>query len=140
MLRLSRRVEYALLALQYLARHRSIASVREIAQAYQLSSEFLAKVLQQLVRAQIVSAHHGVHGGYILLQHPQILTVADIVDAVENPWAGLVDCRLGEDQCSLFPRCTIRHPLAVLEHRLRGILNSMTLAELVEYTEAEQTP
>jgi len=140
MLRLSRRVEYALLALQYLARHRGIASAREIAQAHSLSEEFLAKVLQQLARAGIVSAHHGVHGGYILLQHPQRLTIGAVIDAVENPWSGLVECRIAEHNCALFSHCTIRHPIAVLEHQLRRVLDSMTIAELVEYAQVEPTP
>jgi Rrf2 family protein len=138
MLRLSRRVEYALLALQYLARRRGTASVREIAQVYGLSAEFLAKVLQQLCRAGILSAQHGVHGGYMLLQHPTMVTIGSVIDAVESPWAGLVECRSDARQCSLFEHCTIRHPLAVLEHRLRSVLESMTVAELVEHAETEQ--
>lgn len=138
MLRLSRRVEYALLALQYLARHSGKAiSVREIAQTYGLSSEFLAKVLQQLARAGIVSSHHGIHGGYLLVHHPRTLSLGAIIDAVETPWAGLVECRTGQERCALFPQCTIRHPLTVLEQRFRSLLDSTTLAELVEHPEVQ---
>lgn len=137
MLRLSRRVEYALLALQYLARRGSTASVREIAQAYCLSPEFLAKVLQQLARAGIVRAQHGLYGGYALRQPPHHLTLATIISAVENLWAGLVECRTSQERCALFQYCTIRHPLSVLENRVRAILESTTLAELVEPTHVQ---
>ncbi|GBD07106.1 HTH-type transcriptional regulator CymR [bacterium HR21] len=141
MLRLSRRVEYALLALQYLARHHGKAvSVREIAQAYGLSGEFLAKVLQQLARSGIVGSHHGVYGGYFLMHHPRALTLGAIIDAVEAPWTGLVECRTGEERCALFLHCTIRHPLTVLEQRFRSILDSTTLAELVEHPAVQPLP
>lgn len=139
MLRLSRRIEYALLALQYLARRRRVSSVREIAHVYHLSPEFLAKVLQQLCRAGIVDAQHGVRGGYVLLHPPQSLTLATIIEAVEDSWTGLVECRTEPNQCVLFPHCTIRRPLSVLEDRFRAVLESTTLAELVEHTEAQPT-
>ncbi|MCS7176301.1 MAG: Rrf2 family transcriptional regulator [Candidatus Kapabacteria bacterium] len=137
MLRLSRRVEYALLALYHLARHPGIATAREIACAYNLSSEFLAKVLQQLSRARLIRAHHGVHGGYSLLQPPEMITLSMVIDAVEGEWGGLVECRGDEHRCHIFPQCTIRHPLAVLEHRLHDLLASTTLAELVGYSRVE---
>ncbi len=141
MLRLSRRVEYALLALQHLARCPGQAvSVRQIARAHGLSEEFVAKVLQRLARAGIVRSHHGVRGGYVLVQSPSALTIGTVIDAVESPWTGLVECRIGKDRCTLVPYCTIRRPLAVLEQRFRSVLDSMTIAELVEHPEIQPLP
>jgi len=137
MLRISKRVEYALLALRHLAQQPGVASAREIARAYNLSVELLGKVLQSLARAGLLYAQHGVQGGYALLQHPKMITLRAVVEAVEPGWRGLVDCSAADELCYVYERCTIRQPLALLERRLQELLDSMTIAELLEVPSSE---
>ncbi len=137
MLRISKRVEYALLALRHLAQQPGVVSAREIAQAYNLSAELLGKVLQSLARTGLLYVQHGVQGGYALLQHPKMITLRAVVEAVEPGWRGLVDCSAPDELCYVYERCTIRQPLALLERRLQELLDSMTIAELLEVPSSE---
>ena len=66
MLRLSKKADYALMAMRHLAAHgdREAVSARELAEAYDIPSELLAKVLQRLVRSRLLESHQGIRGGY----------------------------------------------------------------------------
>ena len=68
MLRLSKKADYALMALKHLAADAShgTASAREIAEQYDIPLELLAKVLQQLTRRGLLLSQMGIHGGYHL--------------------------------------------------------------------------
>jgi DNA-binding IscR family transcriptional regulator len=61
MLRLSKKADYALLAMRHLAAHadRGAVSARELAEAYDLPPELLAKVLQKLVRGRFAELQPG---------------------------------------------------------------------------------
>jgi Rrf2 family protein len=68
MLRLSKKADYALMAMRHLAIHSDAgsASAREIAEQYDIPVELLAKVLQRLTRKGLLSSHQGTRGGYVL--------------------------------------------------------------------------
>ena len=69
MLRLSKKADYALMAMQHLARRTSAApstSAREIAEQYDIPIELMAKVLQRLVRTGLLVSTQGTRGGYTL--------------------------------------------------------------------------
>jgi len=73
MLRLSKKTDYALMAMKHLARdpRRRAASAREIAEAYDIPIELMAKVLTRLVRSGLLTSHQGVHGGTSSRSHPR---------------------------------------------------------------------
>ncbi len=68
MLRLSKKADYALIAMRHLAAtaDRSAVSARELAETYDIPAELLAKVLQKLVHARLLESHQGTRGGYVL--------------------------------------------------------------------------
>jgi Rrf2 family protein len=119
MLRLSKKADYALLAMRHLAAHadRGAVSAREVAEAYDLPPELLAKVLQRLVRGRLLTSVQGIRGGYALARPAAAISVADVITAVDGPLTvtacsetnhnceqysnrlragGDVDCRTGE--------------------------------------------
>ena len=88
MLRLSKKADYALLAMRHLAaqaRSRAPLSARELAEAYDIPPELLAKVLQRLVRARLLVSHQGIRGGYGLGRPAAAISVADVIQAVDGP-------------------------------------------------------
>ena len=87
MLRLSKKAEYALMALKDLALRPAAeaASAREIAERYGIPVELMAKVLQRLVRQDLLASHHGTRGGYHLARSPERISVADIIEAIDGP-------------------------------------------------------
>ena len=83
MLRLSKKADYALMAMKHLAdaSHGS-ASAREIAECYDIPLELLAKVLQQLTHRGLLVSHMGIRGGYHLARPTIAISVADIIEAI----------------------------------------------------------
>ena len=78
MLRLSKKADYALMAVKHLAMRPDggSASAREIAESYDIPLELLAKVLQRLVRSRILVSVQGTRGGYRLGRPAQSIRAA----------------------------------------------------------------
>lgn len=133
MLRLSKKTDYGLLALQYLANEApaGVASARAIAERYDIPVELLAKVLQHLARQGFVAAHKGAHGGYHLTRPAATISLADIVEAIDGPLA-ITACGSKDDPCDQFGACTVRDPLGRVRNRILTVLQTTTLAEMGE--------
>ncbi|MBI3049160.1 MAG: Rrf2 family transcriptional regulator [Acidobacteria bacterium] len=131
MLRLSKKTDYGLLALQYLATEApaGVASARTIAERYDIPVELLAKVLQHLARLGFVAAQKGVHGGYHLARPARAISLAEIVEAIDGPLA-ITACGRRDEQCEQFGTCTVRDPLSRVKDQIFSVLQTMTLAEL----------
>jgi Rrf2 family transcriptional regulator, cysteine metabolism repressor len=80
-MKLTARSEYALLALVYLARHRSEGNVtiETIAQAQGIPPKFLEQLLLALKRAHFLRSTKGQHGGYQLAKEPVEITLAEVI-------------------------------------------------------------
>jgi Rrf2 family protein len=132
MLRLSKKADYALLAMRHLAAHadRGTVSARELAETYDIPSELLAKVLQKLVRARLLTSHQGIRGGYGLGRPSQAISVADVIQAVDGPLT-VTACSDTDHSCGQYSKCGIRDPLWRIKDRIVAALSSATVAELV---------
>jgi Rrf2 family protein len=131
MLRLSKKTDYGLLALNYLASEApaGVASARVIAEKYEIPVELLAKVLQQMARVGLVAAQKGAHGGYKLGRAASTITLADIVEAIDGPLA-ITACGRNDDPCDQYGSCTVRDPLWKVKDRILAVLQATTLAEM----------
>jgi Rrf2 family protein len=133
---LSRKVDYAILILSWLARRTEGGSAREIAEAFALSRPFVANILKELCQKGFVTSHRGVKGGYVLLREPRDVTLAELMDALEEPFR-LAECNhlaSDHDTCSLMHFCPVRGPIAEVHQRIREVLRRVTLAELFRPT------
>lgn len=139
MLKFSKKADYGLMALQYMATvqpgHQNSARIvnsKEIAEEYQIPSELLAKVLQTLAKSGLVESHNGPKGGYLLARHAQEITIAQVLEAIEGP-LGIMDCSHEADglPCSQQEHCTIRTPLLRLQDSIYHLLNNMTLQDML---------
>lgn len=130
MLRLSKRVEYGLVALQHLARRGSVSTVREIADENGISYDLLAKIMQDLKRDGMICSHQGVRGGYTLMLAPQEIPVTRVIDALEDDNT-ITKCTSETECCSRESICTIKAPMHKLQGQLESVLNSVTIAQLL---------
>jgi Rrf2 family protein len=82
----SKPCEYAIRALAYLARFRNdgAAQGKEIATAEGLPAPVLGKVLQELVRKGLLESRRGPGGGFRLARRPQLITLRDLVAAIDG--------------------------------------------------------
>jgi len=137
MLRLSKKADYALMAMKHLALRgdQGSSSAREIAALYDIPIELMAKVLQRLVRRGLLASHQGTRGGYELARRPTQISVADVIQAIDGPVA-VTACSNDESQCEQFSKCNVRDPLWKVRERIVQALGECTIAELA----AEPTP
>ncbi len=134
MVRLSKKVEYGLIAIRHIAaRSRGHAvTAREIADTYHISHELLAKVLQKMARANLIVSHQGVYGGYTLAQSPSEITVSRIINVIEGNVPMITQCMVeGPASCGVFDVCTIKSPLHRVQANIERAFESMTLSEIV---------
>lgn len=131
MLRLSKKADYALLAVRHLAAHadRGAVSARELAETYDIPAELLAKVLQQLVRVHLLESHQGIRGGYGLGRPAADMSVADVIQAIDGPLT-VTACSEVDHSCDQFAKCNIRDPLWRIKDRIVSALAATSVAEL----------
>ena len=134
MLRLSKKADYALMAMKHLALRGDRAaggssSAREIAEQYDIPIELLAKVLQRLVRHGLLASQQGTRGGYQLARMPQQISVADVIQAIDGP-VTVTACSTEEGSCEQFAKCNVRDPLWRVRERILSALGECTIAEL----------
>jgi Rrf2 family protein len=110
MLRLSKKSDYALISMKHLAlRPDASSSAREISESYDIPLELLAKVLQRLVRARLLVSVQGTRGGYRLGRSASLISVADVIQAVDGP-VTVTACSEDDHNCDQFTKCSIRDP------------------------------
>jgi FeS assembly SUF system regulator len=132
MLRLSKKADYALMAMKHLAQKSSGAastSAREIAEQYDIPIELMAKVLQRLVRTGLLVSTQGTRGGYMLSRASHAISVADVIQAIDGPFT-VTACSTEKNDCEQYGKCSIRDPLWQIRERIVQALGTVTLAEM----------
>lgn len=139
MLNLTKRVDYGLIALTYLACVDGPArlSVRGMAQAYNMSQPLLANVMKDLARLGFVRSVRGTKGGYELAFPPEQLTVGRIAESLEGPLR-LTECVQAQEghpdgeatACNVFGNCLIKRSLFIVHTKIRDALYGVTIADL----------
>jgi FeS assembly SUF system regulator len=133
MLRLSKKVDYALIALMHLAHQDDASSwsAREIAKGCGLPPDLLAKILQRMAREGIVVSHQGTKGGYSLARPASRIHVVSVVEAVDGPLS-LTQCFTDEGTCDQFDTCSVKSPLQRLNDRVLQMLSQVTIAQICD--------
>lgn len=141
MLRLSKKADYALMAMKHLALRsdQGSSSAREIAEQYNIPIELLAKVLQRLVRRGLLASHQGTRGGYQLARTAVEISVADVIHAIDGP-VTVTACSTVDSSCDQFAKCNVRDPLRRVRERIAAALGECTIAELASDTTPLETP
>jgi Rrf2 family protein len=130
-LRISRKIDYGLRAMIYLASisQESVVPFREIARQMDVPEDFLAKILKTLVDQGLVRSTRGPHGGYALAKTPLDISFLDVIEAVEGPVA-LNVCLDGEDACGHSTSCTMVQVWRLGQERMLDVYRHAKLAEL----------
>jgi Rrf2 family protein len=132
MLRLSKKADYALIAMKHLALSRDGAvsvSAREIAEQYDIPIELMAKVLQRLVRSGLLVSTQGTRGGYTLRRPAASISVADVIQSIDGPFT-VTACSTENSGCEQYSKCSIRDPLWQIRERIAAALGTVSVAEL----------
>lgn len=138
MLKISRLTDYGLLAIVYLARRGGeVVAAREIAEFYHLPLPMLTKVLKTLHQSGLIESHRGVAGGYSFDGDSEVVTLGNLIEALEGPW-DLVECETTDEDghalCSIRVACPSRRFMFGINRAIKGAFEQVTLGDLVRGT------
>jgi Rrf2 family protein len=131
MLRFTKRSDYALMAIHYIAVHEDggAVSAKRIAEEFSIPPELLAKILQRLAKQRLITSQNGPKGGYVLARRAMEITVGQVVRALEGP-INIVECLDEDSECPQMARCNLRRPVRKIQAAISHMLDTMSLAEL----------
>src|ERR671925_56722 len=131
MLRFTKRADYGLMAIHYIAIHEDLGAVsaKRIADEFRIPPELLAKILQRLAKKRLIASHNGPKGGYVLARRPTEISVGDVVRALEGP-INIVSCLEASTDCPQMAHCSLRRPVQKIQAAISQVLDTMSLAEL----------
>lgn len=141
MLRLTKKADYGLMALKYLAEHpdEPSLSAKDIAEAYHIPPQLLAKILQKLAREGLLRSHAGMNGGYTLSRKPQTISAFEVIRIIDGPLF-ITSCVTESGICDLTSSCTIKEPLARVNDTISDVLKKIRISDLVEADSAHGQP
>lgn len=131
MLKLSKKADYALMAVNHLAQHygEGSFSARDIALLYAIPVGLMAKVLQRLVQKGLLKSQHGASGGYTLGKPPEFISALDVINAIDGP-VMITSCTTVRGECYQTPTCTVKEPLRKVNERIMNALSSLSIAQI----------
>ncbi|MCA9143868.1 MAG: Rrf2 family transcriptional regulator [Planctomycetaceae bacterium] len=129
-MRLTTHTDFALRTLMFLATTTERATVAQVAQLYGVSSNHIAKVVNQLSRLGYVRSIRGIGGGIELAKQPTDIRLGEVIEAFEGNMH-LLECVATEDVCAIQSFCKLKGALAEAERVQLEYLNGVSLADVV---------
>jgi Rrf2 family cysteine metabolism transcriptional repressor len=135
--RLNTKMRYGTRALLELALdyNQGPVSLSLIAARQELSEKYLEALLGQLRAAGLVQSQRGAQGGYLLAKPPSETTLRAIYDVLEGP-EPFVQCSEDSTSCHRWADCVTRQVWAKMNAASMQVLETITLADLVEQIKA----
>ena len=140
MLRLTKKADYGLMALKYLAENagEESMSAKDIAEAYHIPPQLLAKILQKLTREGLLRSHAGMNGGYSLSRDAKDISAFEVIRAIDGPLF-ITSCIDGTTTCDLTASCTIKQPLARVNEGIVELRQNTRISDLLEASGGEES-
>jgi Rrf2 family protein len=132
-MRLTKASEYAMRCVLYLSMQEKgvVSSRNEVAETMDIPREFLAKIAQQLSRADILEIIQGPKGGFRLLVPPEQLTLLDVIEIMMGE-IFLNKCAIRPETCSQSSTDAVHTVWVKARTQFRETLRQATFAQLIE--------
>ena len=139
MLKLSKKADYGLIAVQHLAQQppATACSAKEIARTYGIPTELLAKILQKLAKNGLLVSQHGTNGGYVLARSAETISAFEVIRAIDGPLF-ITSCITVRGECDQVGRCTIREPLRRVNDSIEQVLRRIKISHMKEEDEVSE--
>lgn len=130
MLRISKLTDYGTIILACLAgQPERLWTAAEVADRTRIGLPTVSKLLKKLQRSGLVTSTRGSHGGYQLARPAAGITAAQILDALEGPFA-ITECSGEHSTCGFESSCRVGHAWQRVNAAIRRALTDISLAEL----------
>lgn len=140
MLKLTKKADYALMAMKHLAEDpgRNSRSAKDVADAFRIPPEALAKILQRLAKAGLLHSQHGINGGYTLARPANTISAFEVIQAIDGPLF-ITSCVTVRGECDQSDRCNIREPLRKVNESIEAVLKRIKISHMREEPEEPGT-
>jgi Rrf2 family protein len=131
---LTKKSEYALLSLISIAKSDEPKNVDVLSRELNISKSFLAKIMQNLAKYEIVKSYKGVNGGFVLNKAYDQITILEITTAAEEKMPSVFECSPSIASCpsDIGSCCTIWPLLNNLQSKINLFLKELTLKDISE--------
>ncbi|MCK5457035.1 MAG: Rrf2 family transcriptional regulator [Melioribacteraceae bacterium] len=135
MLKISKSVEYSILALKQIYNNSgsSLLTAKDIALREKIPTEMVAKLLQKLKKNGILESVQGKFGGYRYATEPAQNTLYSIVEAIDLE-IQITDClcdNATKKDCERIEDCSLRNPLSKLQDEIIILMKNLKLTDLL---------
>lgn len=132
MTKIHRKLEYALIALKYMAAKQpgQLTSAKELTEKLDLPFDAVSRALQTMAQRGVLRSEHGAQGGYQIVRDLSRVSLYEVMEAVLGPLE-IVKCVSEKSNCDLLGRCNVQSPLLELNTRLKDFYHSLTLQSLL---------
>ena len=131
MLKITKSVEYAFLGLKYIAENSCsrVVSTAEMSKELGMPYDLLAKIMQKLVKDNIITSVQGTKGGYSLMRNPEDISLLSVIDALDQN-IQIADCFTPGD-CNRNGSCCLQSPLFNIQEKIKVLFSKTTLKEII---------
>ncbi len=138
MLKINRKIEYALIALKYMHSKKpgELTTVKDLCDAFKMPFDPLSRVLQQLASSEILRSEKGIHGGYLILKDLKKVSLLDVIQMLLGSieFAKCFhDDEAENNPCELTSQCNIISPLLYLNEKLIDFFKNLTVDEVLNF-------
>jgi Rrf2 family nitric oxide-sensitive transcriptional repressor len=133
MLKINKKVEYALIALKHMGEKfpGELTTAKEICDLYKAPFDATARVLQIMAQHQLLKSEHGAHGGYLIQKDLSKISFLKLLEMIQGPLK-IANCLHDDDQnCDLLETCSIITPITKLNDRMKTFYDTISIRDLI---------
>ncbi len=131
---LTKASEYALLSLIVISKEKKPIDVDTLSKKLNISKSFLAKILQNLARGDILISYKGAQGGFLLNKEPKDIFLREVIELAEKKAPIVFECSPSKELCknNKAETCQIWPFLNNLQIKIDNFLNNISLKDITE--------
>jgi len=133
---LTKNTDYAIRALLALAAKKgSYLSAKSIATEHDIPYQFLRRLLQEMIRHDLIVSKEGVQGGFMMEKDPDTISVTQLIEIFQGK-VQVSECMFRKQICGNRARCVLRHEIMRIEQVVQGEFERLTIGKLLRDLEA----
>ncbi|HAU0965798.1 Rrf2 family transcriptional regulator [Legionella israelensis] len=130
-MQLTQFTDYSLRALIYITLRKETCTIKDITEAYDISSNHMVKIIHNLATLKLIKTIRGKNGGILMAAQPEAINLGRLIIQLE-PHFDLVPCFNKEKAtCCIAPVCKLKSVLHEAQAAFMSVLERYTLADVV---------
>lgn len=130
MIKISRLADYATVIMNFLGAHpEACFSASMIAEQVRITLPTVSKILKLLNEADLLLSTRGTHGGYQLARPPELISVSEVIEAIDGRH-GMTDCCRAKNLCGNDSTCELRGNWQYISQIINDFLGNVSLVDM----------